>query len=153
MMRRVQILLLAGALSIGLSGGAIAESFLMMTTSGCACCHAWARYLRAAGHEVIVKDMAMGVFMKEKLDAGIPPGKTACHTARVAGYVIEGHVPLREIERLLKDKPHALGLLVPGMPIGSPGMEAGDSAESYEVLLLKEGGETEVYARYGSVGR
>lgn len=127
---------------------AFSASLEMMTTGGCACCHAWARHLREGGHEVVVKDLAMGQLMKMKLDAGIPAALTACHTARVEGYLIEGHVPHREIQRLLDERPEALGLVVPGMPIGSPGMESGNNRDAYEVLLLKKDGSTEVFARY-----
>lgn len=129
---------------------AVAASLEMMTTGGCSCCHAWARHLRAAGHEVAVKDLAMGQLMKMKLDAGIPAAMTACHTARVDGYLIEGHVPEQDIRKLLTERPEALGLVVPGMPIGSPGMEFGNKREAYEVLLLKKDGSTEVFARYDS---
>jgi hypothetical protein len=66
----------------------------------------------------------------------------------VGGYIIEGHVPVEDIKRLLSDRPKAVGLSVPGMPIGSPGMEAGDEKEPYEVLLLKADGKTEVYAKH-----
>lgn len=125
-----------------------AASVEMMTTSGCSCCHAWAKHLRAAGFDVTIKDLAMGQLMRAKLDAGIPAMLAACHTARIGGYIIEGHVPAREIQKLLTQRPDAIGLVVPGMPIGSPGMESGDRREAYEVLLLKRGGKTEVFARY-----
>lgn len=127
---------------------AISASLEMLTTGGCACCHAWARHLREAGHEVVVKDLAMGQLMKMKLDAGIPVALTACHTANVEGYLIEGHVPEREIRRLLEERPDAIALVVPGMPVGSPGMESGSEREAYEVLLLKKDRSTEVFARY-----
>jgi hypothetical protein len=129
---------------------AFAASLEMMTTGGCSCCHAWARHVREAGHEVIVKDLAMGQLMKRKLDSGIPAALTACHTAIVDGYLIEGHVPEQDIGRLLTERPDALGLVVPGMPIGSPGMESGNKREAYDVLLLKKDGSTELFARYGS---
>jgi len=131
-----------------LPAAAFSATLEMMTTGGCACCHAWARHLREAGHEVVVKDLAMGQLMKMKLDAGIPAALTACHTAKVEGYLIEGHVPERDVRRLLDERPDALGLVVPGMPIGSPGMESGNKREPYEVLLLKKDGSTEVFARY-----
>ncbi|MBL8882645.1 MAG: DUF411 domain-containing protein [Hyphomicrobium sp.] len=131
-----------------LPGAAFSASLEMLTTGGCACCHAWARHLREAGHEVAVKELAMGQLIKMKLDAGIPTALMACHTARVEGYLIEGHVPEREVRRLLDERPKALGLVVPGMPVGSPGMEAGNKREPYEVLLLKKDGSTEIFARY-----
>jgi hypothetical protein len=131
-----------------LPAASLSASLEMMTTGGCACCHAWARHLREAGHEVVVKDLAMGQLMKMKLDAGIPTALTACHTARVEGYLIEGHVPAREVDRLLDERPDALGLVVAGMPVGSPGMESGNKRDPYEVLLLKKDGRSEVFARY-----
>lgn len=140
--------LLAFMVILLLPAAALSASLEMMTTGGCACCHAWARHLREGGHEVVVKDLAMGQLMKMKLDAGIPAALAACHTARVEGYLIEGHVPEREVRRLLDERPKGLGLVVPGMPIGSPGMESGSKREPYEVLLLKKDGSTEVFARY-----
>lgn len=129
-----------------------AASVEMMTTSGCSCCHAWVKHLRAAGFDVTVKYLAMGQLMRAKLDAGVPATLAACHTARIGGYIVEGHVPVREIERLLAEKPDAIGLVVPGMPVGSPGMESGHRRETYEVLLLKRDGTTEVFQRYESAG-
>lgn len=120
----------------------------MMTTSACFCCHAWAKHLREAGYSVAVKSLAMGQLMRQKLGAGVPAALTACHTGRIDGYVIEGHVPVREIRRLLAERPEAIGLAVPGMPIGSPGMEAGSKRAAYEVLLIKRDGTTEVFATY-----
>ncbi len=83
-----------------------------------------------------------------KAEARIPEKLASCHTAKIEGYVIEGHVPAEDIKRLLAERPKALGLVVPGMPIGSPGMEVGSRKEPYEVLLLKEDGSTEVFAKH-----
>ena len=80
---------------------------------------------------------------------GIPDTLGSCHTARVEGYVIEGHVPAAEIRRLLKERPKARGLAVAGMPIGSPGMESGNRKEPYDVMLVGIDGRQTVYARYG----
>lgn len=129
---------------------ALAASFEMATTGGCECCHAWARHLEAAGHDVKVKELAMGQLMKMKLDSGIPASLTACHTAKVDGYLIEGHVPAQDIEKLLGNRPDALGLIVAGMPIGSPGMESGNKRDAFDVLLLKKDGSTEVFSHYAA---
>ncbi len=131
-----------------LPAAAGAVSVEMMTTSGCSCCHVWAKHLRAAGFDVTINDLAMGQLMRAKLDAGVPATLAACHTARIDGYIAEGHVPVREIQRLLVERPDAIGLVVPGMPLGSPGMESGNRGEAYEVLLLKRDGTTEVFQRY-----
>lgn len=150
--KRRRIARLLALLVILLPAAAMAASVEMMTTSGCSCCHAWARHLRASGFEVTVKDLAMGQLMRAKLDAGVPAALAACHTARIGGYIVEGHVPVREIERLLAEKPDAIGLVVPGMPLGSPGMESGHRREAYEVLMLKRDGTTVVFQRYESAG-
>jgi hypothetical protein len=80
---------------------------------------------------------------------GVPPALGACHTAVIEGYAIEGHVPVREIRRLLKERPKAIGLAVPGMPAGSPGME-GPRSDPYDVLLILPDGRYKVYAHYGA---
>jgi hypothetical protein len=79
---------------------------------------------------------------------GIPDELGSCHTGLVEGYAIEGHVPARDIKRLLAERPKARGLAVPGMPIGSPGMEQGSRRDPYDVLLVKSDGTTAVYQRY-----
>ena len=79
---------------------------------------------------------------------GVPYGMGSCHTAEVGGYFIEGHVPAEQVARLLKEKPKAKGITVPGMPIGSPGMEQGDIKQPYEVHLVHPDGTTSVYAKY-----
>ena len=80
----------------------------------------------------------------------VPPGLQSCHTAIVDGYIIEGHVPVTEIERLLTERPDIAGLAVPGMPIGSPGMESdGDALQPYDVIAFDKSGGAEVFASYG----
>ncbi|ESR26965.1 DUF411 domain-containing protein [Lutibaculum baratangense] len=116
--------------------------------ASCGCCVAWIETLEEAGFSVTSEDVAQGALVQAKMDAGIPADLASCHTAKVDGYVIEGHVPAREIERLLDERPDAIGLAVPGMPLGSPGMEYGDEADAYDVLLVKADGTTEVYASY-----
>lgn len=101
----------------------------------CGCCAGWVEHLRAEGFDAMVKDVADMPAVKARL--GIPPDLASCHTAEIAGYVIEGHVPASAITRLLSEQPDARGLAVPGMPTGSPGMEApGALDETYEVVLF-----------------
>ncbi|MFM9847505.1 MAG: DUF411 domain-containing protein [Hyphomicrobiaceae bacterium] len=120
----------------------------MYRTSGCSCCLIWVKRLEAAGFKFSVKEATMGELMRMKLDAGLQPDQASCHTARIGGYVVEGHVPPREIKRLLAERPKAAGLTVPGMPIGSPGMESGDRQQAYQVLLFRKDSPTEVFASY-----
>jgi len=112
----------------------------------CGCCTAWADHLRAEGFEVnITETRAMwGV----KRMAGIPEKLDACHTATVGGYVVEGHVPADDIKRLLSERPDVKGIAVPGMPIGSPGMEMDGRTEPYDVLSFDADGRTEVFRSY-----
>lgn len=99
----------------------------------CGCCHKWVDHLTAAGFAVTVKDMAN--FNAIKAELGVPAELASCHTAEIGGYVIEGHVPAGAIKRLLAERPTGRGLAVPGMPIGSPGMEGG-TPEVYDVILF-----------------
>ncbi len=112
----------------------------------CGCCNDWIKHLQANGFQVRAHNTDDVVSHKYRL--GVPPGYGSCHTAEVGGYLVEGHVPAREIKRLLKEKPKARGLTVPGMPIGSPGMEQGARRDPYEVLLVLPDGSTRTYARY-----
>jgi hypothetical protein len=103
--------------------------------------------MRAAGFTVPMRDVYQDTLWRAKAMAGVRPETASCHTAIIDGYVVEGHVPAEDVRRLLAERPRALGLAVPGMPIGSPGMEVGAQKEAYEVLLLKAGGGTEVFSR------
>ena len=114
----------------------------------CGCCKDWISHLHARGLATRVHETG-NVAMRAKL--GMPQRYGSCHTALIAGYIIEGHVPAREIHRLLKEKPPALGLAVPGMPIGSPGMdgpEYGPRKDAYDVLLVRRDGSATVYQSY-----
>ena len=112
----------------------------------CGCCTGWVEHIRAAGFNVEVIESPEINRMKSRL--GVPASLTSCHTAEIGGYVIEGHVPPTAIKRLLAEKPDGRGLSVPGMPVGSPGMEVeGMEPETYEVVLFGPSGQR-VYARY-----
>lgn len=114
----------------------------------CGCCHDWITHMKANGFEVRAYDVG-NVAARQRL--GVPAQLGSCHTALVDGYVIEGHVPASEVQRLLRERPPAVGLVVPGMPIGSPGMDTpayGGRRDAYSVLLLGKDGATQVYASY-----
>ena len=111
----------------------------------CGCCKDWVAYLEANGFRTKVHDTG-NTAMRKRLGIDIKLG--SCHTARVDGYAIEGHVPAQDIKRLLKERPAAIGLTVPGMPIGSPGMDGpayGGQSDPYDVLLISKSGTTTVY--------
>jgi hypothetical protein len=99
----------------------------------CGCCSGWVQHLQQAGFGTKVIDTRDLDAVKHRL--GVPDDLAACHTAEVAGFIIEGHVPAAALKRLLAEKPNAKGLAVPGMPIGSPGMEGG-KPEKYDVILF-----------------
>jgi hypothetical protein len=131
------------------SAWAAAGSMEVLKSDSCSCCVAWAQHMREAGFAVTERDIPLSDLNAAKFAAGLKPGQTSCHTAKIDGYVIEGHVPAREVKRLLHERPDAIGLTVPDMPYGSPGMgEAGDDADPYDVLLLKRNGTIEVYQSY-----
>ncbi|MEQ8603178.1 MAG: DUF411 domain-containing protein [Marivibrio sp.] len=115
----------------------------------CGCCSAWVERMRAAGFNASVQDVSNAWLYQMKARLGVTEALASCHTARIDGYVIEGHVPAADVARLLRERPDALGLTVPGMPIGSPGMEMGDHVDAYDVLLIGRDGATDVFARYG----
>lgn len=111
----------------------------------CGCCVQWIEHLRTHGFRVRGIDVVDVAAYRAK--AGVPPRLGSCHTALVGGYVVEGHVPADVITRLLSEKPAIAGLVVPGMPIGSPGMEDGSRKDPYAVLALGRDGSTSVYDR------
>lgn len=115
-------------------------------TPTCGCCGAWIDHLRADGFTVRVIDVADTSPVAHRL--GVPDALRSCHTAEIDGYAIEGHVPASDIRRLLAERPDAAGIAVPGMPLGSPGMEMGDRRENYDVILFDRAGGTRVFASY-----
>lgn len=111
----------------------------------CGCCTAWVGHLRDAGFRVEVEDT--NDLPAVKREAGVPFDLQSCHTAVVEGYVVEGHVPAEDVRRLLAERPEVRGLAVPGMPVGSPGME-GPNPQPYDVIAFREDGSREVFASY-----
>lgn len=130
-----------------LSTSALAEDPKVMVYKSptCGCCTKWVSHLRENGFEVETADLNDLRVIKSM--SGIKPEQASCHTAKVGGYVIEGHVPADDIKRLLTERPDARGLTVPGMPKGSPGMET-PQPDHYQVLLLGDDGSTAVFAEH-----
>ncbi len=111
----------------------------------CGCCGKWVEHLKANGFIVKVQEVNDASAYERQYH--VPRSMESCHTAVVNGYTIEGHVPAADIERLLSERPKAAGLAVPGMPVGSPGME-GARTDAYSVFIFNESSNTSVYARY-----
>ena len=124
---------------------ASADVLIVNRTESCGCCGAWVERMISAGFRAEVFFVNDEDLRLIKSQLAIPVDISSCHTATIARYFIEGHVPAEDIRRLLIEKPKALGLSVPGMPIGSPGMEMGDNIEPFETLLVFENGETKVF--------
>jgi len=112
----------------------------------CGCCGDWVTHLRQSGFEVAVEEVEdLGPVA---LRLGVPEAVRSCHTGEIGGYFVEGHVPAADIQRLLAERPNALGISVPGMPIGSPGMERGNVRQRYQTLLVDRSGAASVFASH-----
>lgn len=135
---------LAPRVSVAAGGPAIH----VLKDPNCGCCSAWIDILRAEGFAVTTEKSFGTLLMRYKFDNGIPAELVSCHTGEIEGYVIEGHVPAADIRRLLSERPDAVGLAVPGMPYGSPGMGPEDRREAYDVFLIRRDGNAEVFTRY-----
>jgi hypothetical protein len=142
LIRRFVVLFILSATSVFAQGAPHIEVF---KSASCGCCGAWVDHLRENGFDVKTHDVTDVPAQRKKL--GMPERLGSCHSAKVGGYVIEGHVPAADIHRLLKEKPRALGLAVPSMPPGSPGME-GPRSVPYDTLLVGRDGSDRVFAKH-----
>ncbi|MES0371000.1 MAG: DUF411 domain-containing protein [Mariprofundaceae bacterium] len=148
--KKYAIPFIAALAFIGFSAVNIANATeaIVYKSPGCLCCDDWAKHLENSGFKV--KTELRDDMDRVKAANGITDKLASCHTAKIDGYVIEGHVPASDVKRLLKDKPaDIVGLTAPGMPMKSPGMQAeGLAPKGYDVLAIKKDGSTEVYTRY-----
>jgi hypothetical protein len=146
-----KLILAVGGLSLLVVLGLVAwmqrsadlPAVIVYKTPTCGCCSKWVDHMRAAGFDVETHDLAD--LSSTKAQYGVQLEFSSCHTAVVGGYVVEGHVPAEHVKRLLAERPEVAGLTVPGMPMGSPGME-GAYSESYDVLTFDKDGNTSVFA-------
>ena len=129
------------------ANAAAAATLEVAKSPSCGCCSVWIERMRSAGFTVKSRDVADTTPVASA--AGVPDQLRSGHTTKVAGYVIEGHVPAADIRRLLAQKPKAIGLAAPGMPMGSPGMEMGGRKERYQVMLIARDGSHTVWATHG----
>lgn len=139
------IAIVTGVIAPSAPARALGAEMTVYKSPWCGCCKKWIAHIRAKGYSVHVKNME-NLDMIKKM-AGVPDRLRSCHTAMVNGYAIEGHVPAKDVARLLAERPKAKGLAVPGMPAGSPGMEQG-APERYDVLLFQRDGSTSVYSKH-----
>lgn len=139
---------LATAALLSLRGRAAAASMHVLKDPNCGCCSAWIEILEQDGFDVTTEASTGTALTRYKTDNGIPLNMISCHTGEIEGYMIEGHVPVADIRRLLEKRPDAIGLAVPGMPYGSPGMGPESQRDAYNVYLILSDGSTEVFSRY-----
>ena len=150
--RRQLLQLLAAGVALPLTARAYAKAPLPLVhvwkDPNCGCCKDWITHLEKNGFAVTVTNQSSA---EARARLGMPQKYASCHTALVQGYVVEGHVPASDIQKMLKQKPVAVGLSVPGMPIGSPGMdgpEYGGKRDKYQVLLVQKDGSAKVFSSY-----
>ncbi len=117
----------------------------------CGCCSAWVEHMVRAGFDVVVHDVDQGDLRRMKAQVGVTQELSSCHTAFISGYFIEGHVRAADVRQLLSERPSALGLSVPGMPIGSPGMEMDDQRDNYQTFLVLKNGSTQVFDKKSGI--
>ena len=138
-MRRRRLLNLLAPLALLACAESAAAATLVVTRSAyCGCCKNWVEHMKKAGFAVEVHEVEDVTPTARRL--GVPDKLRSCHTSQISGYAIEGHVPAADVKRLLATKPEATGLAVPGMVVGSPGMEQGGHKEPYQVLLFDKSG-------------
>lgn len=135
---------LSAAAMVACAAPAQAKVMKVYRSPSCGCCGGWVDHLRAAGFEVNVEMMDDLAPVVARL--GVPEQLRSCHTGEAAGFFFEGHVPATDVERLLRERPDARGIAVPGMPIGSPGMEMGERRDAYQTLLVDRAGAVSVFA-------
>ena len=117
-------------------------------TSTCGCCSMWVDHLKANGFQVETKDVSSDEVRAVSKAAGLKDEGASCHTAKIGNYVVEGHVPASDIQKMLAEKPAIAGIAAPGMPMGSPGMDQGGAKEPYDVIAFTKDGKTSVYAKH-----
>ena len=123
----------------------MSDSLIVYRTETCGCCGEWVKRMISGGLRAEVQVVNDELLKSIKLQLRIPNQLSSCHTATISQYFIEGHVPVNDIHRLLIERPQARGLTVPGMPIGSPGMEMGNTREAFDTFLVFENGRTEIF--------
>ena len=146
MKRRRLLTILAPLALLATAESAAAAALVVTKTAYCGCCKHWVEHMKKAGFQVEVREVEDMTETRQRL--GVPDALRSCHTSEIGGYVIEGHVPAADVKRLLATKPKATGIAVPGMVMGSPGMEHGDHKQPYQVVLFDKSGKTKVFASH-----
>ena len=146
MLKRVMLLAATPLAIASLAAPAAAAVINVVKTVSCGCCGKWVEHMKKAGHDVRVTNVEDVTPTARRLN--VPDDLRSCHTSSVGGYAIEGHVPAADIARLLRERPKAAGLSVPGMVAGSPGMEMGSSKPPYQTIIFTRDGKRKVFAQH-----
>ena len=153
---RRQWLILASGYLVAAPLAALAEGIYpdihVVKNPQCGCCNAWIEILKDKGFNVTTEDRSGSFLTEFKIQSGVPNNMMSCHTASIDGYFIEGHVHASAIKRLIKERPNALGLAVPAMPYGSPGMGPEEEREAYDVYIISADGTAAVFQHYPEAG-
>ena len=153
---RRQLLILASVYLVAAPLAALAEGIYpdihVVKNPQCGCCNAWIEILKDKGFNVTTEDRSGSFLTGFKIQSGVPNDMMSCHTAKIDGYFIEGHVDASDIKRLITDRPDALGLAVPAMPYGSPGMGPEEEREAYDVYIISADGTAAVFQHYPEAG-
>jgi len=147
----VKSILMAAAITVlglttTLANDDLAKDIVVYKNPECGCCTKWVSYLESQNYNVTIEHTRDVYAVKKRL--GVPEKLAACHTAVIDGYVIEGHITHRDIKRLLLFRPDVTGIAVPGMPIGTPGMEQGSTVQSHNVMTFDDKGNVEVFVKH-----
>jgi hypothetical protein len=153
---RRQLLILASGYLVAAPLAALAEGIYpdihVVKIPQCGCCNTWIEILKDKGFNVTTEDRSGSFLTEFKIQSGVPNDMMSCHTAKIDGYFVEGHVDASDIKRLITDRPDALGLAVPAMPYGSPGMGPEEEREAYDVYIIGTDGTTAVFQHYPEAG-
>jgi hypothetical protein len=135
-------------LSVAAQQKAAAPNVVVYKSATCGCCKNWIAHLKANGFQVEANDVGDAQLRAVSTSAGVTDDLASCHTAKVGGYVVEGHVPAADIQRMLREKPVIAGIAAPGMPMGSPGMEQGGVKQPFDVIAFTKDGKKTVFAKH-----
>ena len=153
---RRQLLILASSYIVAAPLAALADGIFpeihVVKNPQCGCCNAWIEILKGKGFNVTTEDRSGSFLTEFKIQSGVPNDMMSCHTAKIDGYFIEGHVDASDIKRLITDRPDALGLAVPAMPYGSPGMGPEDEREAYDAYIINADGTAAIFQHYPQAG-
>ena len=134
------------AITTAVASDGLVRDIVVYKNPECGCCTKWVKYLQDNNYNVTIEHTRDVLAVKKRL--GVPEKLAACHTAVIDGYVIEGHITHRDIKRLLLFRPDIKGIAVPGMPVGTPGMESGSTVQPYNVMSFDEQGTMEVFVEH-----